>query len=140
MSYTNQNIIFSLKEKKEKKEKKGNKENKIETSYDFLINKISEEVNEKLDKEDNNNLLISDNYYAEELNYTENFIKKDLSRIADYYSISKRKKKKYQLVQDILLFEKDLKNINLVTRRKTLWGYLQELKEDKYLKQFITFN
>ena len=133
----NQNIILSLKEKKEKKPKK---KNKIETSYGFLINKISEEVNEKLDKEDNNNLLISDNYYAEELNYTENFIKKDLSRIADYYSISKRKKKKYQLIQDILLFEKDLKNINLVTRRKTLWGYLRELKEDKYLKQFIIFN
>jgi hypothetical protein len=133
----NQNIILSLKEKKEKKPKK---KNKIETSYGFLINKISEEVNEKLDKQNNNNLLISDNYYAEELNYTENFIKKDLSRIADYYSISKRKKKKYQLIQDILLFEKDLKNINLVTRRKTLWGYLRELKEDKYLKQFIIFN
>ena len=131
MSYNNQNIIFSLKEKKN---------SKIKKSYDFLINKISEEVNEKLDKEVNNNLLISDNYYAEELNYTENFIKKDLSRIADYYSISKRKKKKYQLIQDILLFEKDLKNINLVTRRKTLWGYLRELKEDKYLKQFIIFN
>jgi len=131
MSYNTQNIIFSLKEKKN---------SKIKKSYDFLINKISEEVNEKLGKEINNNLLISDNYYAEELNYTENFIKKDLSRIADYYSISKRKKKKYQLVQDILLFEKDLKNINLVTRRKTLWGYLRELKEDKYLKQFIIFN
>ena len=125
---------------KRKKEKKPKKKNKIETSYGFLINKISEEVNEKLDKQNNNNLLISDNYYAEELNYTENFIKKDLSRIADYYSISKRKKKKYQLIQDILLFEKDLKNINLVTRRKTLWGYLRELKEDKYLKQFIIFN
>lgn len=131
MSYNTQNIIFSLKEKKN---------SKIKKSYDFLINKISEEVNEKLGKEINNNLLISDNYYAEQLNYTENFIKKDLSRIADYYSISKRKKKKYQLIQDILLFEKDLKNINLVTRRKTLWGYLQELKEDKYLKQYIIFN
>ena len=35
-----------------------------------------------------------DDYVASELNYNENYTKKQLELIADYYNISKRKKKK----------------------------------------------
>lgn len=35
-----------------------------------------------------------DDYMANEINYSTNYTKKELDRIADYYEISKRKKKK----------------------------------------------
>ena len=82
-------------------------------------------------------LLGMDDYLASELDYQTNYIKKDLERIADYYEISKRKKRKDELVEDIVLFEKDPVNIQKVYQRKKLWKYMEEIKKDKYLRQFL---
>ena len=60
-----------------------------------------------------------------------------LERIADYYEISKRKKRKDQLIEDIVLFEKDPVNIEKVYQRKKMWRYIEEIKKDKYLRQFL---
>lgn len=81
-----------------------------------------------------------DSMVALEINYSTNFIKKDLERIADYYGISKRKKRKADLVQDIIAFEQNPENIEIVYRRKKLWSYIKEIKEDNYLKKFLIFN
>ncbi len=81
-----------------------------------------------------------DNYTAREIYYSTNYIKKDLDRIADYYELYKRKKKKDELIQDIILFEQDPNNIEIVYRRKKLWAYIQEIKDDKYLRKFLIFN
>ena len=78
-----------------------------------------------------------DDYIASELDYQTNYIKKDLERIADYYEISKRKKRKDQLVEDIVLFEKDPVNVQKVYQRKKMWRYIEEIKKDKYLRQFL---
>ena len=78
-----------------------------------------------------------DDYIASELDYHTNYIKKELERIADYYEISKRKKKKDQLIEDIVIFEKDPVNIEKVYQRKKLWGYIEEIRKDKYLRQFL---
>ncbi len=78
-----------------------------------------------------------DDYIASELDYQTNYIKKDLERIADYYEISKRKKRKDQLIEDIVLFEKDPVNVQKVYQRKKLWRYIEEIKKDKYLRQFL---
>ena len=43
----------------------------------------------------------------------DNYRRKDLDRIADYYNISKRKKKE-ELVQDIIVFEQDVFNEEIV--------------------------
>ena len=81
-----------------------------------------------------------DGYIALELDYNENYNKKDLEKIADYYSISKRKKRKADLVQDIVLFELDPINSDITNRRKTMWFYLQEIMNDNYLSKFLIFN
>ena len=60
-----------------------------------------------------------------------------MDRIADYYKISKRKKKKAELVTDIVFYEKDPENLQIVHQRKKLWSYVQEIKEDKYLSKFL---
>ena len=81
-----------------------------------------------------------DDYVANEINYSTNYTRKELDRIADYYEISKRKKKKDDIIQDIVIFEQDPENIELVFRRKKLWSYIAEIKDDKYLRKFLIFN
>ena len=81
-----------------------------------------------------------DDYMANEINYATNYTRKELDRIADYYEISKRKKRKGDIVQDIVIFEQDPENIELVFRRKKLWSYMAEIKDDKYLRKFLIFN
>ena len=76
-------------------------------------------------------------YVAAELDYRENYTKKQLSKIADYYQISKRKKKKDDLIEEIVIFEKDPSNFHITDRRKTLWYYMQEIKNDNYLSKFL---
>jgi hypothetical protein len=79
-------------------------------------------------------------YYNKSIHWMKhqtNYIKKDLEKIADYYEISKRKKRKDELVEVIVLFEKDPVNIQKVYQRKKLWKYMEEIKKDKYLRQFL---
>jgi len=81
-----------------------------------------------------------DDYMANEINYSTNYTRKEMDRIADYYEISKRKKKKDEIIQDIVIFEQDPENIEVVYRRKRLWAYIKEIGDDKYLKKFLIFN
>ena len=78
-----------------------------------------------------------DDMVAMELDYQTNYTKKQLDRICDYYSISKRKKKKHQLVEEIVQFEKNADNLTIVYQRKKLWGYIDEIKNDTYLRKFL---
>ena len=77
---------------------------------------------------------------AQQINYSTNYTKKELEKIADYYEIPKRRKKKDILIEEILIFEFEPENVCEVYQRKKLWGYIKELKEDKYLRQFIIFD
>ena len=125
----NNNISFSLVD--------ANINEKVETNvtYENLLDKVNKEA-EDLHVEDYN----MDDYIALELDYNENYTKKELEKIADYYEISKRKKKKADLIEEIVLFEKDLTNEEVVTRRKTMWFYIQEIMNDNYLSKFLIFN
>ena len=76
---------------------------------------------------------------TQELEYNTNYTKKELEKIAEYYEISKRKKKKQDLVEDIVLFEKAPENVEMVYRRKRLWSYIEEIKADKYLSKYLIF-
>ena len=79
-------------------------------------------------------------FVAQEVNYQTNFTKPQLEKIAKYYNISKRKKKKDELIQDIVIFEIDPNNIEIVFKRKKLWAYMKEIKQDRYLSKFLIFN
>lgn len=75
-----------------------------------------------------------------QLHYSYNYTKKELSRIAGYYDIKIGRKRKDELIMDIVLFELDIDNISIVYQRKKLWNYMRELEEDSYLSKFIIFN
>lgn len=118
-----ENISFSLQETCSDK----NDENIV--SYEDLVKEV--------DLMEMTSIIGMDDYIAMEVDYQTNYLKKDLERIADYYEISKRKKRKEQLVEDIVLFEKDPENIEIVFQRKKLWSYVEEIKSDKYLSKFL---
>jgi len=119
---TEHNITYSLNE--------DSKEVLASVTYDDLLHEV-----DMLEITRTNASM--DDYIALEINYQTNFTKKELGRIADYYGISKRKKKKGELITDIVLYEKDQENLHIVHQRKKLWSYIQEIREDKYLSKFL---
>ena len=71
--------------------------------------------------------------------YDSTYNVKELTKICEFYNISKQinKLKKLELVYLITLFENDGNNAEIVLRRKKLWHYINELKQDKFMKRFI---
>jgi hypothetical protein len=45
--------------------------------------------------------------------------------------------KKEDLVYQIVSFEHNYENIAVVMRRKELWHYMEQLKNDKIMKRFV---
>lgn len=123
---TDKNLFFNLREKK-------NSQRTISV----------EELNKKYNIEDTTFVGFNDHEDEYMNNYTyiqANFInltKKELVMIAGYYGISKRKKTKETLMEEIITFELDEMNEEIVNRRRILWYYFEEIKNDKYLKKYI---
>jgi len=133
MTHNSANLRYSLQE---------NKKNNDRVSYEDVLQQVDtlDEALPDIESEymyDEEAILGMDDYLASELDYQTNYIKKELEKIADYYEISKRKKRKDELVEAIVLFEKDPINIQKVYQRKKLWKYMEEIKKDKYLRQFL---
>ena len=63
-----------------------------------------------------------EDFVAMEVHFQTNFTKPQIEKIAEYYKISKRKKRKDELIQDIVVVEIDPNNIQIVFRRKKLWS------------------
>ena len=80
---------------------------------------------------------LANEFMTQQIYYDENYTVKELHHIANYYDISKRKKKKGELIDDIIAFELDAMNNEIVETRKRLWFYLNEIKNDNYLSKFI---
>ena len=82
----------------------------------------------------------SDTSFALELEYSTNHTVKSLGQILDYYDISKRKMRKDEIVQILIMFEEDPVNVEIVGRRKRMWSYVDELKDDTYFSKYILFS
>ena len=108
-----------------------------EVTYEELLATVNSTVEQLSSDSDTEIGMMVNDYVAQELNYNENFTLKQLYRIAEYYSISKRKKKKTELIEEIVIFENMPENCQIVNRRATLWSYIEEIKQDKYLSKFL---
>ncbi len=102
-------------------------------------------INEYVDSATNNRICIEDDdMYTEMVNYDMNFTVKQLLLICDYYGLMKdvrtNKMKKQDVIEQILLFENNMENYEMVIRRKELWYYINELKNDKMMKKFVIWN
>jgi len=134
------NISYSL------RENEGAEMDACILSYDEILNDVTTSAEAIPDPESeseyeydysNDAMAGMDDYIASELDYQTNYIKKELERIADYYELSKRKKRKDELIEDIVIYEKDPVNVEKVYQRKKMWRYIEEIKKDKYLRQFL---
>ena len=108
---------------------------------DFNLKKLMEDFENISLHENENTGYENDQLYIDMLNYDMNFTVKQLLLICEYYGLLKdvktNKMKKQDIIEQILLFENNNDNYETVIRRKELWYYINELKEDKMMKKFI---
>ena len=62
-----------------------------------------------------------------------------MKRIMEYYGLSKRKKNKATIIEELIMFETNIQNQIIVSRRRRLWHYMEEIKIDNYLSKFVNF-
>jgi hypothetical protein len=76
-------------------------------------------------------------------NYNLNYNVKQLLQICDYYGIAKtmrqQKCNKDEIIMMLVDFEASEENSEIVTRRQLLWYYVNELKNDSFMKKYIFF-
>jgi hypothetical protein len=118
------NIIFSL------MEEEGEDNNELDLSN--MLNEIY-----KCDFTNENNDLI----IPQTINYRENFTVKELLLICDYYGIAKELKSnkcnKCEIIEFLVIFESHSINSVIVFKRQQLWFYINELKNDKFMKKYV---
>jgi len=136
MSNSNsQNITFFLDEHDEM----------LSNNFDveFDINNVLQEIesNEIYDNELN---LHDDLKLPQLINYQENFTIKELLLICEYYGFAKElKTKKYnkeEIIHFLVEYELDPLNTDIVYRRQNMWFYMNELKNDKFMKKYLLWS
>jgi hypothetical protein len=122
MSKINGNISFTIIEE--------SKSDNTSTSEDLL--KMLDEMEENILNQDMLPYLI---------NYNENYTVKDLLLICDYYGIIKEFKlnkcNKEQIIDILVNFEANPLNCDITSKRKNMWFYINELKNDKFMKKYV---
>ena len=94
-----------------------------------------------LSENENENENINDILLPHMINYYENFTVKELLLICKYYGFSKMLKNnkcdKGQIIQELVFFENDPNNSDIVCKRQNMWFYINELKNDHFMKKYI---
>ena len=112
---------------------------KVEDNKDEKIvnmDELMDMVNKKFQENEENKFNI-DNFFALEMDYDMNYTVEQLKHILKYYELSTRKKRKCEMIQDILFFEAEPMNDGIVNRRKYLWECIDEINSDPYLTKFL---
>lgn len=104
-----------------------------ETENDFNIDGLMAEIE---NTELNNDLAV-----PQMINYHENYTVKELLLICEYYGFAKdlktNKCNKEQIIDFLVSFESDVNNSGIVFKRQNMWFYINELKNDKFMKKFV---
>jgi len=117
-------------------------DNNCNNEKELNMNEISMNLNEILNSEyesKNNNDL-----YVQLIHYDLNYTVKQLLLICEYYGISKdlknNKCNKTDILNTLIIYENNVENTEKVNKRKILWHYMNELKNDKFMKKFVLWN
>ena len=144
----NQNISFSFMEEENEEnddgvgddvEEKEKENTKFDVPFDMYM--YLNDVN-NVDKNENTKYDYNDDLIASQsLNYNMNCTVKDLLLISDYYGFSKELKankyNKEQIINFLVMFELDPSNFDIVLRRQNAWFYINELKNDKFMRKYV---
>ena len=122
------NIFFSVVEDNE------DNEDKNELDLTEIMNKIN-----NTDVTYNN----EDFLLPQIIHYKENFTVKELLLICEYYGVAKALKtykcNKDDIIQFLVVYESNPKNSEVVFKRQNMWFYINELKNDKFMKKYVLF-
>ena len=111
---------------------------KIRTvSFEDIEKIVDQNYEDKIEEQSTIYQIESDEMLCNKVDYDVNYLKKELVHIMNYYGLSTRKKRKSDIIDDIIDFESQPENYFVVEHRKTLWYYLEELENDHYLSKFI---
>jgi len=113
----------------------------------YYINEIESEeseteinINDILNEFENNDIN-NDFFIPKMFHYNENYTVKELMVICEYYGFLKHVKlnklNKEQIIQVIVDFETNPSNSDIVCKRQNMWFYVNELKNDKFMKKYI---
>jgi hypothetical protein len=82
--------------------------------------------------------------YIKLVHYDINYTVKQLLQICEYYGISKdlriSKCNKSDILNTLIIYENNIENQERVNKRKKLWHYINELKNDKFMKKYVLWN
>ena len=122
------NVFFSLDET----------ENEVNTDNSTQLNDLLEELN----FEDNINDLTSEEIMEIlSFEYKKNYTVKELLLMCEYYGIAKElkinKSNKDVIIFNLLNFENNPLNNEIVVKRQGLWYYMSQLKSDKFMKKYV---
>jgi hypothetical protein len=123
--------------------------NEETTESESQISDLSNILNELNDTllTDEINKIYKQNYDQFDLtipqivNYNSNFTLKELLLICDYYGMTKfvksNKFNKEMIIIFLVDFENNPENEEIVCKRKNMWFYINEIKNDKYMKKYV---
>jgi hypothetical protein len=122
------NVFFSLDET----------ENEVNTDNSTQLNDLLEELN----FEDKINDLTSEEIMEiVSFEYKKNYTVKELLLMCEYYGIAKElkinKSNKDVIIFNLLNFENNPLNNEIVIKRQGLWYYMSQLKSDKFMKKYV---
>ena len=111
--------------------------NKNEDIHTNTIDEFQNLLEEKYEHESFDEDIYDENLFmANCVFFNENYTYKQLVKIAEYYKIKKNRKKEF-LINEIVLFEMNEENEDIVVQRKLFDYYIESLMEDDYYKRFI---
>ena len=123
-----------------------NNYNEQNVAISYYIEEIENQEKEGINVEEfmaeiENNELDDDLTVPKMINYHENFTVKELLLICDYYGFAKELKtnkcNKDQIIEILVSFESDLNNSDIVFKRQNMWFFINELKNDKFMKKYL---
>lgn len=108
--------------------------NNFENNNNFDINELLLQIEDQ-------QLYNNEMALPQIINYNENFTVKELLVICEYYGFLKEIKtnkcNKEEIIEILINFENDPINNEIVFKRQNLWFYINELKNDKFMKKFV---
>ena len=110
-------------------------DNKTEINIDDLLYGVENTFNKNI------TVFNEIQYRNIEIKYYKTLTLKELLLICEYYGFAKNLKSnklnKDEIIQVLIDFENNNNNYQIVKKRENLWFYINELKDDKFMKKYV---
>uniref|UniRef100_A0A6C0DAY8 Uncharacterized protein n=1 Tax=viral metagenome TaxID=1070528 RepID=A0A6C0DAY8_9ZZZZ len=140
MDNNSENISFLLNDEHFNKDSSSMNECELLELYKLQseLNDYETGVNYFGDESDN-----TDDIFTQMKLYELNYNVKQLMLICEFYNIKDvrvNKLKKQDIIEQIIFFENNPENIEIVNKRKEFWCHMDELKNDRMMKRFVIWS